>query len=115
MTAVEIYVDDDLVWSHMWFRDGSTKSTYRRVCGGEVEQAMTHCADWRDYDDTDEDDGLAVQYSGDDTTGIVAEYDYDSRTWTIGDNDYGQTGDVHINGRTITSLIADGVLTMRAV
>lgn len=106
MTAVEIYEDDKLVWSHDYFSDGASENYYNRVTTKLIQEDMESCKNWAEYDGCSVDNnGNPVLYDNCDTTGIVATYRPDAG-WEYGDDDYGQTGDVVINGRKISDIIS---------
>jgi len=91
MTAVEIYDDDQLVWSHGYFGNGATKRGYiEGLC--QVLDDMINCEDVEDYDGCDRDyNGDVILHDTCSTTGIIAEYC--AGKWTLTDDyrRYGQS------------------------
>lgn len=74
MTALEIYQDDVLVWSHDYFANGATQSWYREGQRQIIDDALA-CADWADFEGGDVDEsGEAVQQDSASTTYILMTY-----------------------------------------
>jgi len=88
MTAVEIYNGkNELVWSHMYFKDGASSNGYfSGLC--QVVDDMIGCADIDNYDGCDhDDDGEVILYDDNDYTGIIIEYNGETKKWTLGNID----------------------------
>lgn len=84
MTAVEIYKDDTLVWSHIWFEQGATTQGYiRGLC--EAWDCMLDCNDYDQFEGgLYDEDGEPVPVDDSSTTGVILEYD--GRTWKAGED-----------------------------
>ena len=92
-TAVEIWENDNLLWSHMYFVDGATHQEYiDGLC--QAYDDMINCNDWNEYEGCDrDDDGEVIEYGYSETSGIICEYDSDTNAWTMGDR-YGQSDEI---------------------
>ena len=82
LTAVEIWDKDELVWSHLYLRDGCADAGYRKGLH-QAYKDMVGAANWATYDGCDrDDDGDVIQYSvGDDEIVIC---DPIAHLWTRG-------------------------------
>ena len=59
MTALEIYQDDVLVWSHNYFANGATQDWYKRGMRQIIDDAQA-CVDWEDFEGCDLGEGGGV-------------------------------------------------------
>ncbi len=90
MTAIEIYDNDKLVWSHQYFTNGASHNGYiDGLC--QVYDDMLNCADYAQYDGCDgyeDDNGEFVPEDFDvyPETGVMLEFDSSTKKWTIGDD-----------------------------
>jgi hypothetical protein len=76
MSALEIYKNNKLVWSLMWFSDGASESYYKTGLRQIYETAMD-CAEvemWSEYEYDDEGNKIIIEYNNVDTTWVVASY-----------------------------------------
>lgn len=83
MTALEIYQDDNLVWSHDYFANGATQDWYKRGMRQIIDDAHA-CADWGDYEGCDlDDDGEVVSQDCAATTYVLMTF-VPGEGWTTG-------------------------------
>jgi hypothetical protein len=77
MTALEVYVDGELYWSHNYFAHGATSQYYAEALRKIYDDAMD-CAtveEWADWDEYDEEGKPIVEaYDTSETTWLVASY-----------------------------------------
>ena len=77
MTAIEIYIDDELYWSNNYFENGASSSWYADGLRQIFDDAMacdTVCY-WAEWDEFDDDGNPAPEeYDTSNTTWIVATY-----------------------------------------
>jgi hypothetical protein len=76
MTALEIYVNDELYWSHDYFAQGATEQYYREALRKIYEDAMdcVTVEEWAEWEYDAEGDPIIEDYDTSDTTWIVASY-----------------------------------------
>lgn len=86
-TAVQIYKNDTLVWSHEYFPNGASEYLYNIVMEYNVLDDMENCELYHEYEGCDRDEnGEVIDYDTEKTTGVMLEYNNDTGFWTIGEN-----------------------------
>jgi hypothetical protein len=83
LTALQIYQDGILVWSHSYFTDGATSEGYARGLRQAIDDAL-RCGGWRDFKGCDRDeDGSVIDYSQ--GAYAVMSYDPADGSWALGE------------------------------
>ena len=105
MTAVEIYKNEDLVWSHYYFTNGATYKGYiDGLCQAVDDMINLDSVD--EYEGCDQDeDGNVIQYDDSTTTGVIASYT-SAGGWDVSD-DFRRYGRSH---EIIDALMVAGIV-----